>query len=301
MTEASTPTCGVLPISVIVMTKNKEAAITDCLASVASFPQIFVVDSTSAGRTSELARSLGATVFAFDWNGGYPRKKQWCLENLPFDHPFVLFVDADEQVTPALLVELNRLDWSRASSAYDIPLDYVSSVVVFLGRRLRYGHKVFKRALLRLGAAAFPVIDDLGRAENMWEVEGHCQPTVAGPIGTLQSPCYTKTARRYFTISIGITVTRIGRRLLAHDISTGPKAMPRTRNGQIFSHLPLKSLAFFVYAFVVKKGYRDGRAGFTYAIAHVFYYWQISVKTFEICERDPTSSTPTLRQVYDSS
>jgi hypothetical protein len=52
----------------------------------------------------------------------------------------------------------------------------------------------------------------------------------------------------------------------------------------LFNALPLRSLAFFVYAYVVRGGFLDGRAGYHYALANAFYYWQIRVKQLELEE-----------------
>ena len=77
-----------VPVSVVVMTKNEESNLPKCLPSVERFDEVFVVDSRSDDRTQEIARSAGAEVVEFVWNGRYPKKKQWCLENLPFRSRF---------------------------------------------------------------------------------------------------------------------------------------------------------------------------------------------------------------------
>lgn len=86
-----------VPCSVVVMTKNEELNIAKCLTSVSDFAEVFVVDSGSVDRTCEIAKSIGAAVVPFEWNGKYPKKKQWCLENLPFAYEWALYVDADEE------------------------------------------------------------------------------------------------------------------------------------------------------------------------------------------------------------
>ena len=68
-----------VPVSVIVMTKNEELNIRKCLASLAKFNEVFVVDSHSEDKTVEIATELGAKIVEFQWNGRYPKKKQWCF------------------------------------------------------------------------------------------------------------------------------------------------------------------------------------------------------------------------------
>lgn len=266
------------PVSVIVLTKNEELAIEACLASVTAsgtaFDEVFVVDSGSTDRTVELAEKLGATVVQFAWNGQYPKKKQWALERVPCRNDWVLMLDADEVVTPELAAEIAGLDLDGPVAAYDVSLDYV-----FLGRRLRHGHKVTKRVLLRRDRNRFPVVDDLG-ATNMWEVEGHYQPVTDGAVGRLRSSLrhedreplfhYFERHNRYSDWEAHLAATE------RKDV-----ARARSRQGQLFDRVPFKPLAFFVYSYLVRGGWRDGAAGFHYAVAHAFYFWQISVKRRE--------------------
>ena len=98
-----------VPVSVVVMTRNEELNLPKCLASVERFDEVFVVDSQSHDHTQEIARAAGAEIVEFVWNGRYPKKKQWCLENLPFRHDWVLYLDADEEATEARVDEIARL------------------------------------------------------------------------------------------------------------------------------------------------------------------------------------------------
>ena len=67
-----------------------------CLESVPWVDEVFVVDSQSTDRTSSIAQGHGAKVVQFEYKGGWPKKKNWALENLPFSHEWVLILDADE-------------------------------------------------------------------------------------------------------------------------------------------------------------------------------------------------------------
>src|SRR5216684_1302539 len=106
-----------IPVSVIIMTKNEERDLPKCLRSVADFAEVFVVDSSSTDCTCEIAREFGAHVVKFVWNRQYPKKKQWCLENLPTSYEWVLYVDADEEVGPVLAREIRSLVEGRTKHA----------------------------------------------------------------------------------------------------------------------------------------------------------------------------------------
>lgn len=267
-----------IPITVLVQTKNEEVGIAACLAGLGSFDEVIVVDSDSTDRTKEIARDVGAKVINFTWNGQYPKKKQWQLDNLETRNDWVLFLDADERPQPDLLAELTSL-FSRPSEhvAFDIDLDYV-----FAGKILRHGHRVTKRCLVRAGHVAFPVMDDLG-APGMGELEGHYQPVAEGTVGKLRGrilhndldPVSSWFARhnKYSDWEAHLRLNEALRR----DI-----ASRRTLKGKLFDSVPFKPLAFFAYAYLGRGGFLDGRAGLDYAVALATYYWQIGLKSREL-------------------
>jgi glycosyltransferase involved in cell wall biosynthesis len=270
-----------LPASVVVLTKDEEQNIGDCLASVAAFAEVFVVDSGSSDRTSAIAEAAGARVVEFTWNGRYPKKKQWALENLPFGYDWVLYLDADERVTPPLATEIGRVLRSTSRHAgYFIGLDYV-----FLGRRLRRGQRVSKLALLDRNRAHFADVDDLG-ATNMWEVEGHYQPELRGSAGRLRErilhndrdSLYGWFARHNRYSDWEAVLAEQGRLLEPAE------SQPRSRRllKGVFARLPMRGLASFVWFYVFRLGFLDRRPGFHYALAKAFYYWQVGVKVREL-------------------
>ncbi len=95
-----------IPISVIVPVKNEADNLRRCLPALSWADEVFVVDSGSSDETEEVAREHGARVVSFEFNGVYPKKKNWSLENLPFRNEWVLIVDADEVVPPELAEEI---------------------------------------------------------------------------------------------------------------------------------------------------------------------------------------------------
>lgn len=275
---------GQIPVSVIVMTKDEELNIAKCLRSVDAFDEVVVVDSASQDRTCAIAASMGAHVLPFRWNGEYPKKKQWCLENVTFKHDWVLYVDADEEV-PAQLTEEIRALMQRGPSrdGYFVGYDYV-----FLGRVLRHGHRVFKLALFDRHRGRFLPRDDLDMA-NRFEVEGHYQPRIDGRVGALRCRMIhndEETLYHFFDrhnrYSDWEALLRTRGTLLGHGESElgGRRAAKR-----LFAAAPFKGLIAFLHSFVLRGGFRDGAAGFHFALARAFYYWQIAIKGRELLAR----------------
>lgn len=267
-----------LPITVLVQTKNEEASIETCLRSLRAFDEIVVVDSNSTDRTQQLAKALGAKIVVFSWNRRYPKKKQWQLDNVETRNDWVLFLDADERPTKALIQELQSLFrvGRPVAAAYDIPLDYV-----FAGTLLRHGHRVVKRALVNRTLVSFPPVDDLG-APGMGELEGHYQPVVVGTAGRLRSPLLHDDPDP--------VSTWLERHNRYSDWEAYLRRKPDTRNevgrlrsrqGRLFNAAPGKPLLFFAYCYLFRGGFLDGRAGFDYAVGLSFYYWQIGLKLRE--------------------
>jgi glycosyltransferase involved in cell wall biosynthesis len=97
-----------VPLSVIIPVKNEAANLRDCLTSVSFAQEIVVVDSGSKDGTQAIAEAAGARVAQFVWNGKLPRKKNWALENIPWQYEWVLIIDADERITPQLEREIRE-------------------------------------------------------------------------------------------------------------------------------------------------------------------------------------------------
>lgn len=277
-----------LPVSVIVLTKDEEANIEKCLRSAAGFDDVFVVDSGSGDRTVAIARDLGARVVEFHWNGRYPKKKQWALDNLPFAHDWVLFLDADEELSPELAEEICRLfsAGTPPKTGFFVGLDYV-----FLGRVLKHGHRVHKLALFDRRRARFLDYPDLD-ATNMWEVEGHYQPAIVGDTAVLRHRIIHRDHdslfdwfARHNRYSDWEAVLRA-----KGALASGDEAQPRGRRGlkRAFAHLPFKGVVSFFYTYALRLGFLDGRAGFQFAVAKAFYYWQVDLKLRELRGAEPT-------------
>src|SRR5947209_767553 len=109
MSQPSTPRplpARSVPVSVIVPVKNDAENLRRCLPALAWADEVFVVDSQSNDATALVAREHGAKLVQFQFNGTFPKKKNWALENLRFRNEWVLIVDADEVVIPALAGEI---------------------------------------------------------------------------------------------------------------------------------------------------------------------------------------------------
>ncbi|MBK7625573.1 MAG: glycosyltransferase family 2 protein [Kineosporiaceae bacterium] len=264
------------------------------VASVQSCDEIVVLDSGSDDTTCDIARSGGASVVQFKWDGRYPKKKEWALQNLDLRNDWVLYLDADEFLTPELTTEIRTVLRSENNqlAAFDLELEYT-----FLGTKLKYGHRVTKRALVRQSRTTWPRVDDL-EVTSMWEVEGHYQPKVSGHTVRIKSPLvHDDPDPLYYYFSRHNRYSDWEAYVRTSNTLSEAVAKSRSARGKRYAALPFKPVLFFLYSYVLRLGVLDGRAGFHYAIAQAFYYWQISLKSREI--REGKCSSPSRGNAPD--
>lgn len=131
--EITTPS-ETIPVSVMIPAKNEKLNLRQCLESVQLADEIFVVDSGSTDGTKEIAEDYGATVVQFEYDGAWPKKKNWALKNLKFQNEWVLIVDCDERIPLKLWQEIKQAIQDPECEGY-----YIKRKVIFLGHWLRYG------------------------------------------------------------------------------------------------------------------------------------------------------------------
>lgn len=272
-------------LAALVLTKNEEANLAACLASIPASADTIVVDSQSTDRTIEIAHAKGAEVVQFCWDRAYPKKKEWATDlAAERGYTWVLLLDADERLSEGLRAETLGIVSRDAEpgDAYGAFLRYA-----FAGKLLRRGFRPWKIILFQPGSARWPRPDDL-HIERMWEVEGHYQVEVPGKVRSFRSQLhhededdlFSLIARhnRYSDWEAGLSstggISRIGR-------GTGLRGSVR----RIWQGLPCKGAIAFLHSYVIKRGFTDGSAGFDYAVFRLFYYWQIQAKKREAARR----------------
>lgn len=266
-----------LPISVVILTKNEEARLAETLECLKSFQDIWVVDSNSTDKTVDIAHRLGANVQNFDWNAQYPKKKQWALDNIPLKYEWVLLLDADERVTEVLLHEIEALSALGRLDRYDG--FFIKGLYRIGGRLLRYGQCNKKLSLYKCSSFRFPDVGD----ENYpggWEVEGHYQPLAqnAKPlIGTLKSFLFHDAYDDLMSLKKrhkGYAMWEAHMNM--HDSWPADPVSHRDVLKRMFRALPCRRLVIFLYSYIFKLGFLDGRAGLLFAWQRYNYYKDVA-------------------------
>jgi len=159
--------------SIIIPVKNDAANLAECLPLLKDFDDVRIVDSQSSDETAKVAARWGREVVQFHWDGQFPKKRNWALRNVKFKHDWVMFLDADERMTPDFEAELSAFLASEEAKNCDI----VSCVFDnwFAGRLLRHGDPMRKTILLRHGYAEYEKIDEDHWSPLDMEIHEHLQ------------------------------------------------------------------------------------------------------------------------------
>lgn len=167
-----------LPVSICIPVKNESVNLPSCLALLKDFDEIVVVDSGSTDNTVEIARAAGATVLQFQWNGQFPKKRNWALRTHAFKNPWVLFMDADERMSPEFVRELRETLPGTPHVGF-----WISFINWFMGVPLKHGDVFRKLALLKVGSGEYERFP-----EDFWshlDMEVHEHPVLEGTTGDL--------------------------------------------------------------------------------------------------------------------
>lgn len=268
-----------IPISVLILTRNEQQDLPGCLESVAWSDDVHVYDSMSTDRTLEIAQAAGATITQRPFDN-WASHQNWGLRNIAFKHPWVFYIDADERMTQELV--------RAVQTAVTEPGDRVA---------FRLKRRDFFLDTWLKHVQTSPFYMRLFRPEKM-RYERLVNPVslADGPVGEV--PGYLD----HFPFSKGLghwferhnSYSRFeAEQILANRRGTEGfsviKALTendfherRFHQKELFYRLPLRPVVKFLLLYVVKRGFLDGRAGLRYAILQSIYEYMIVLKVKEL-------------------
>ncbi|MEO0969509.1 MAG: glycosyltransferase family 2 protein [Cyanobacteria bacterium J06639_18] len=301
-----------IPISVLIPAKNEEANLPACLESLQKADEIFVVDSQSDDKSIEICESYGAKVVQFHFNGRWPKKKNWSLENIEFRNEWVLIVDCDERITPELWQEIAYSIKNPEFNGY-----YLNRRVFFLGKWIRFGGK-YPDWNLRLFKHKLGRYENLNTEDirNTGDNEVHEHVILNGKVGYLKNDMLHEDfrdlyhwlarhnrysnweARVYYNLLTGKGDSgTIGASLF------GDAVQRKRFLKKIWVRLPFKPLLRFILFYILQGGFLDGKAGYIYGRLLSQYEYQIGVKLFELrnCDGQLNTGNKTVNRDRSSS
>ena len=266
-------------VSVLILTLNEEVNLPGCLDSVARSDDIVVFDSCSSDRTVDLARAGLARVIQRPFDN-YAAQRNAALTQVPYKHPWVLLVDADERWPRAIYEEIEEA--LRRNG--DVSIYYFLRKDMFLGRWLRHtGYPTWAGRLIRRGDVT------VERAIN----EQYLTP---GHKGYLQGHFIHHPFNRgiahwlhrhnqYSSMEAEALAGEIKGKLSLRDLLSREPARRRRALKQLAYRLPCRPALVFFYLYFLRLGFLDGIPGLAYCRLRMIYEYMIDLKIKELRRR----------------
>lgn len=273
-------------ITVIIPVRNEEKNLAFCLEPIRNWAkEILVVDSQSTDRTGEIAESMGAKIVQFHYSGGWPKKRQYILDTYTFQTGWILLLDCDEILTEQSKDEIEKAIISQTTDGF-----YLFFKMEFFGKMLRYSDPGLRKlSLFRTGKGGYEMRLQQ-QTENMGDMEVHEHVIVQGEVKNLSSPILHRN------------FNSMSRFIIKHDEYSNYEALvhlggtdaqlkatfwgtKEQRRRYLKKHLirnVWSPVFYFIYMYLFRGGFLDGRPGFYYILYQCIYLYFVSAKMYEI-------------------
>ena len=281
-------------ISIQILTHNEEKNIEKCIQSLLPLTdKIYVVDSGSTDDTVAICERNNVVVKHREWTN-YAEQLNWGLDNFDFDTTWIMRMDADEELTPELVVAIKEF---LSNSPENITGVYVKRRVYFMGKWIRHGGyyptwllRIFKRGI--------------GRCENLWMdehivvSEGETSQIHADIIDknnkdlTFWTDKHNKYANREVLDMIN-KMERLQNSELSISLTDGQASMRRWMKDRVYLKFPLfvRPFLYFIYRYFIKLGFLDGKEGLIFHFLQGFWYrFLVDAKYYEYKKSQETGT-----------
>ena len=239
-------------VSAVVLTKNEEENIAECLEKLKWCDEILVIDDISTDKTVELAKKLGAKVIQHPLNLDFSAQRNFALDQVT--QKWILYVDSDERISYLLRQEILKAIEDISFKAFRLRrIDY------FFGKQLKYGDvkdtKVVR--LVRRGTGKW-----VGKVHEVWVSDGR--------VGELKNPLkhYPHPTIASFLRHINLYSSIRAKELYQQGIKAN-----------VFS-ITFYPFAKFVYLYVLSLGFLDGTPGIIHALMMSFHSFLVRAKLY---------------------
>lgn len=257
-------------ISAVVLAKNEENNIEDCLKSLSWCDEILVIDDNSYDKTAEIAKKAGAKVFTHALNEDFSESRNFGLAKAK--NEWVLFIDTDERITTSLREDIkNQISRPKA----DRPLDeniknfnlngfYIKRKDFLWGKELKYG-EVGSMRLLRLAK----------KEKGKWVGKVHEEWKIKGKIGELKNPLmhYPHQSIAEFLKEINFYTDVRSKELYVQDRQTS------------WFSIILYPFGKFIWNYFFKLGFFDGIEGIIFALMMSFHSFLVRGKLWQLWQK----------------
>lgn len=272
-------------VTFIILTRNEEINLPDCLESIKDFAKrIVIVDSGSIDRTEEIAKAYGVDFYVHPFEN-YARQFNWGIDNAEIDTKWTFRLDADERLTPELCAELENIMNEHAD-------DEVNGVTMeawlyFMGKKIKYGcHNKRKLMLFKTG---------IGRIEDR-NMDEHTVLNRGGSVYAKNRFIHydykdmthwinkmnwyaTREVQDYFEYKKGVDFG------LSNEKDSKIVGTRKKKFG-LYYKLPkfLRCWMLFMYNYIFRLGFMDGKTGFIYH--YMYHRWYRTLVDAKILEKE---------------
>lgn len=277
-------------LSIIILTFNEEKNIEACLQSIIGLKcPIFLVDSGSTDDTLTIASKYDVQVYHHPFEN-YGAQRNWALDNLPIETPWILNMDADHRMTAELSIELEDI---FSQSVLDNTQGFlISRRTVFMGKWIKYGghYPTYHAILFRKG---FGVCEDK-LYDQHFVVNGHCETLKSDMIDTLTDSLQSFTTRhnRWSTLEAEDQFYGYAKKHKAELVQANVRgnALQRRRYAKsVYEMFPLfvRPFIYFFIRYFIKLGFLDGKKGLIFHFLQGFWFrFLVDAKIYELMKKE---------------
>lgn len=294
-----------LDLSVIILTYNEELHIRRCLENVCPFSKrVIVVDSPSTDRTVEICKEFAnVEVVVHQYPGNQAEQFNWALDNLKIETEWVLRMDADEYCTQELIKEMQE---KLPSMPNDVSACVLPLGRVFQGRLLKHGivNGIYMIRLFRQGKARYElrmmdehlkVLD--GRTVTFENKFVDASLLTISQFIEKHNGYSTKEAIQLLDAEYGLTDWKDSDNVYADEVIA--KRAQKAR----YAKMPLfwRAFAYFIYRYIFKLGFLDGKEGFCWDFFQgLWYRMLVDAKVYEVKKACGNDKEKMRRYVNDA-
>ncbi len=268
-----------MPYSVLILTLNEEANLPQCLESLSNSDDIVILDSFSNDKTTEVASNAGARIYKRKFDN-YANQRMHGLTNITYKHPWLLMLDADELMTTSLDLEIRS---SLASNSQQHSLYRLRRKDMFFGRWIKHssGYPTWFGRLMKIGEVSItrPINEEYNTDGKVGYLEEHL---IHHPFNKGIN-AWIEKHNRYSTME---AVQMTGNdKPNEYALTSLWNADPAIRRGALKYYvyqLPFRPLLIFIGMYIIKRGFLDGTAGFTFCVLRSYYEFIINCKYKEL-------------------
>jgi len=272
-------------LSVCIPTRNDDQRLLRCIRNfqeISSCDSIFIVDSGFHKSTFDISMELNCYYVPFDWNGSYPKKRNWFLLNQSLDfNSWVLFLDTDEMPTQEFAKSLSKILLNDYNSSPDV---YVCTYAnIFLGRQLRYGIPFRKACLCKGGRALFEDVPENNWSNLDMEVHEHLIPFSKNSLGKITGRIlHAENKTHYEQIARHNEYSSWeSARLYSGYLLFGSSRLRSFIKKKLLFSCMTGPIYFFIN-YLVFLGFLDGKPGYLYSLFKCSYFNDIAIKYSEL-------------------